>query len=243
MIDGRLDRHTSYTRVRSLFQYRRSDDGKDMIAHLAHVADMADRMVRSLSSPVRLSLLEEVEHDPAELAWHVGLWHHAIYDALLNYDDVLRYTNTQVADWVAVMTPDRRQPTPRQLRDYCEAVATRGRFLQLLAMADSFSHLEEVLCLAFAAKKRAWRHVRARAEGILAVSRSLYWIERGPFDPALRWLRKTAAEIVDCAYNRREDVLQEALTSRGEVITREQVVKRYENEYKSWLTKPSSTSS
>jgi (p)ppGpp synthase/HD superfamily hydrolase len=65
-----------------------------------------------------------------------ALLHDSVEDTAADYEDVERMSNRQVADWVSLLSEDKRKPKPIRRREYLEVLSASCSAVQAVKLAD-----------------------------------------------------------------------------------------------------------
>ncbi|MBC7283169.1 HD domain-containing protein [Hoeflea sp.] len=73
-----------------------------------------------------------------------ALLHDSIEDTATDYEDVLRVANRQVADWVGLLSEDKRKPKKIRRLEYLDVLGSTCFVVQTIKLADVYSNLSGV---------------------------------------------------------------------------------------------------
>jgi guanosine-3',5'-bis(diphosphate) 3'-pyrophosphohydrolase len=90
----------------------------------------------------------------------VALLHDTIEDTTTDFDDIEEHFGTEVAQWVAILSKDKRQPDePREIA-YDAGVFAGGWPIHMCKLADLYDNLSDMSILTPAARKRTLARTR-----------------------------------------------------------------------------------
>ena len=73
-----------------------------------------------------------------------ALLHDSIEDTAADYEDVERMSNCQVADWVNLLSEDKRKPKPIRRLEYLEVLGASCSAVQAIKLADVYSNISGI---------------------------------------------------------------------------------------------------
>jgi (p)ppGpp synthase/HD superfamily hydrolase len=97
------------------------------------------------SHPVRVALVVRCVFgvdDPDVLT--AAVLHDTIEDTTTDYDDIAERFGPRVADWVRLLTKDKRLPDDEREEDYARGLADADWQVQVIKLADVFDNLNDV---------------------------------------------------------------------------------------------------
>lgn len=117
-------------------QLRKS--GEPMLNHLREVAELAVQIYDECLGPGGSP--SEGDASPEEL-YACGYLHDSVEDTSTDYEDVERVAGRRVADWVAVLSHDKRLPQVERNGRYENQIAAAGLVPRVVKLADLLSNL------------------------------------------------------------------------------------------------------
>ncbi len=156
-------------------------------AHLGQVRK--DGCTPYVSHVIRVGwLLEHVFgiHDPEVLA--AGVLHDVIEDTTVDYDDLQQQFGSRVADLVACLSKDKRQPEPQREAAYHQQLLAAGPDVLAIKLADLLENLSDVNCLPSAKRAEAVAKFQATFQ-VLAPAARQHW------PPAARLVKARLQEL------------------------------------------------
>ncbi|WP_290778610.1 HD domain-containing protein [Hoeflea sp.] len=73
-----------------------------------------------------------------------ALLHDSIEDTATDYEDVLRVANRQVADWVGLLSEDKRKPKSIRRLEYLDVLGSACFVVQTIKLADIYSNVSGI---------------------------------------------------------------------------------------------------
>lgn len=108
--------------------------GEPYFRHVNEVAEICSQLLDS----DQLSL--QVDGDRFDVL-ATALLHDSIEDTAADYEDILQTSNPRVAEWVGLLSEDKRKPKPIRLIEYLEVLGSACSAVQAIKLADVYSNV------------------------------------------------------------------------------------------------------
>ena len=197
MLDGDLDRKSTYHRVVALFRGRTTTDGQPTWRHCLHVAELASQFASSTRVQGK-----QLGPGSRELLWHAGMLHHVLLETCLDFDELVEISNMDVARLVQWLTPDKRIPRPNRVRTWCATLRQSPPDVQLVVLGDCISQAEELLLSLEIVAESSWSSIRRRARDLSLVLAAIHWPSDGPWSQVYNWATEAAYRLGTTPYTR-----------------------------------------
>jgi (p)ppGpp synthase/HD superfamily hydrolase len=86
--------------------------------------------------------------------------HDTIEDTPTDYDDIAERFGSDIADWVATLTKDMRQPEPQREAAYMQQLSAAGWQVRVCKLADMYDNLGDLMHLPPPAQRRVVNRLR-----------------------------------------------------------------------------------
>ena len=136
MVERSLDTVRAF--VRQLHAKQTRKGGAPYYDHLIEVEELCSRIYSSDEIDLRS------QYDLFDIL-AAALLHDSIEDTVADYENVELVSNSRVANWVAVLSEDKRKPKLIRRSEYIEVLSVSCTAVQVIKLADIYSNVSGLL--------------------------------------------------------------------------------------------------